>query len=293
MCFFHEATLADIWCQDFVLLEDQLKSSMPKSDSARSRAYETGAHLHRNMSENLTEMRCRDVVSAGIRELENDIPLIFVITATYKRYTQKVELVRFSQVLRQVPNILWIVVEDGENKTTTIAEFLANSGVPHVYLSVAGTKQHNVRPKGLIPQNRGLQYVRESLKVNPRPSVIYVADDDNTYTLRLFKEVSISTQLIFHIYLMSVINMNMIWLINTLRPRQNGRHFADDTFKPIFLNENSRFSIKISLKFIPKAPINSIPSLVQIMAWRRPGDRPLSEPMIVCLLTHICVTRPQ
>ena len=29
------------------------------------------------------------------------------------------------------------------------------------------------------------------------------------------------------------------------------------------------------------------------MAWRRPGDKPLSEPMLVSLLTHICVTRPQ
>ena len=29
------------------------------------------------------------------------------------------------------------------------------------------------------------------------------------------------------------------------------------------------------------------------MAWRRPGDKPLSEPIMVSLLTHICVTRPQ
>ena len=29
------------------------------------------------------------------------------------------------------------------------------------------------------------------------------------------------------------------------------------------------------------------------MAWRRPGDKPLSDPMMVSLLTHICVTRPQ
>ena len=81
--------------------------------------------------------------------------------------------------------------------------------------------------------------------------------------------------------------------INTLRSRQNGRHFADDTFKPIFLNENIPISIKIWLKFVPKVPINNIPALVQIMAWRREGDKPLSEPMMVCLLTHICVTRPQ
>ena len=82
-------------------------------------------------------------------------------------------------------------------------------------------------------------------------------------------------------------------LINTLRPRQNGRHFPDDTFKWIFLNGNVWVSIEVSLKFVPKCPINNIPALVQIMAWRRPGDKPLSQPMVVCLLTHICVTRPQ
>ena len=81
--------------------------------------------------------------------------------------------------------------------------------------------------------------------------------------------------------------------INTLRPIQNGRHFTDDIFKCIFLNENVWISIKISLKFVPKGPINNIPTLVQIMAWRRPGDKPLSEAMMVKLPTHICVTRPQ
>ena len=81
--------------------------------------------------------------------------------------------------------------------------------------------------------------------------------------------------------------------VNTLRPRQNGRRFADDTFKRIFFNENVRISIKISLKFVPKGPISNIPALVEIMAWRRPGDKPLSEPMMVRLSTHLCVTRPQ
>ena len=81
--------------------------------------------------------------------------------------------------------------------------------------------------------------------------------------------------------------------LNTLRPRQNGRHSPDDIFKSIFMNENIWILIAISLKFVPKGPINNIPALVQIMAWRRPGDKPLSEPMMVSLLTHICVTRPQ
>ena len=84
----------------------------------------------------------------------------------------------------------------------------------------------------------------------------------------------------------------MYWL-KTLRPRQNGHHFADDTFKRVFVNGNVEISIKISLKIVPKGPINNIPALVQIMAWRRSGDKPLSEPMLASLLTHICVTRAQ
>ena len=83
------------------------------------------------------------------------------------------------------------------------------------------------------------------------------------------------------------------YLFEHMRPRQNGRHFPDDIFKWIFLNENVWISINISLKFVPRGPINNIPALVQIMAWRRPGDKPLSEPMLVRLLAHICVTRPQ
>ena len=39
--------------------------------------------------------------------------------------------------------------------------------------------------------------------------------------------------------------------------------------------------------------INKIPALVHIMAWRRLGDKPLSEPMMFRYATHIYVTRPQ
>ena len=78
--------------------------------------------------------------------------------------------------------------------------------------------------------------------------------------------------------------------INTLRPRQNGRHFTDCIFKYVFLKENVRISLKISLKLVSMVQINIIPALVPIMAWRRPGDKPLSGPMMVNLLTHICVT---
>ena len=49
---------------------------------------------------------------------------------------------------------------------------------------------------------------------------------------------------------------------NALRPIQNGRHFADAILKCIFLNENVWIPIEISLKFVPKGPIDNIPALV-------------------------------
>ena len=70
-------------------------------------------------------------------------------------------------------------------------------------------------------------------------------------------------------------------------------HFTNNTFNFIFLNEIVLTPIKISLKFVDKCPINIIPALAQIMALHHPGDKPLSEPMMVNLPMHICVTRSQ
>ena len=72
-----------------------------------------------------------------------------------------------------------------------------------------------------------------------------------------------------------------------------GTIFLDDIFTGIFSNENVLISINISLKFVPKGQINNIPALVQMMAWRPPGDKPLSESMMVSLPTHICITQSQ
>ena len=57
-------------------------------------------------------------------------------------------------------------------------------------------------------------------------------------------------------------------------------YFPDDILKGIFLNENIWISNSIWLKFAPKGPIGHNTALVQIMAWRWTGDKPLSEPMM-------------
>ena len=76
------------------------------------------------------------------------------------------------------------------------------------------------------------------------------------------------------------------WLINTPEAKTKWQPFRRRPFKCIFLNENIWILINISQKFVPKRRINNISALVQIMAWCRLGNKPLSDPMMVSLLTH-------
>ena len=65
-----------------------------------------------------------------------------------------------------------------------------------------------------------------------------------------------------------------------IEAEESNRHFADDIFKCIFVNENIWIVNKIPLNCIPWGSIDNSSVLVQIMTWRRTGDKPLSEPMI-------------
>ena len=55
---------------------------------------------------------------------------------------------------------------------------------------------------------------------------------------------------------------------------------AGDIFKCTFLNEKNKFPIQISLKLVPRGTIDNKPTLVQVMVWRRTGDKPLPEPLM-------------
>ena len=86
----------------------------------------------------------------------------------------------------------------------------------------------------------------------------------------------------------------LMWMSLTHWGRDKMHAISQTPFSnAIFLNENIWIPINISLKFIPKGPINYIPAWVQKIAWRRSGDKLLSELIMINLLTHICVTRPQ
>ena len=100
-----------------------------------------------------------------------------------------------------------------------------------------------------------------------------------TYTTGLVPAMLYTSLLISYFYLK--------YIFNTLRSRKNESHFRT-TFSYAFSCMQM-----YELRCVSKVRINNIMALVQIIAWRRSGDKPLSEPMMVSLLTHLCVTRPQ
>ena len=70
------------------------------------------------------------------------------------------------------------------------------------------------------------------------------------------------------------------WPVNSYLPDKMAAILADDNFKCIFLNENDRIQIQIPLKFVPGNLIDNKPALLQVMAWRWTGDKPLPKPML-------------
>ena len=115
--------------------------------------------------------------------------------------------------------------------------------------------------------------------------------------LRCRRVVSFETA--FHKYINIILNKTkskgnprrIVSWFNTLRPRRSGSHF-----QTTFSNAFSWMKIVVvwsKFHWNLQGPINNIPVSVQIMGWRRSGDKPLPEPMMFSLMTHICLTRPQ
>jgi len=129
---------------------------------------------------------------------DSQIPTIYVITPTYTRFTQKADLTRLSQTFLHVLKLHWILVEDSDKKTDLVSRFLANCGVKYTHLAVRTPKElitkegdpRWLKARGVEQRNLGLKWIRQNFK-NDMKGVVYFGDDDNTYDLKIFEQVSI------------------------------------------------------------------------------------------------------
>lgn len=126
------------------------------------------------------------------------LPIIYLITPTHSRLEQKADLTRMSHTLLHVKNIHWIIIEDSLTKTKLVSKFLKTCGLPYTHLAVetpenvklAPADPNWLKPRGVLQRNAGLHWLRHNTSPSKQPSVVYFADDDNTYSLRVFEEVN-------------------------------------------------------------------------------------------------------
>ena len=136
--------------------------------------------------------------SGLLPKLDPKLPWIFAITPTYARFTQKADLVRLSQTLMHVTNLHWIIIEDSTYRTELVSRFLHETGLSFTHLNTRTPpemqrKKGESRRKnhrGVLQRNLGLQWLRENVDPDKTPGVVYFMDDDNTYHIKIFDEVS-------------------------------------------------------------------------------------------------------
>ncbi|KAL8172692.1 UNVERIFIED_CONTAM: Galactosylgalactosylxylosylprotein 3-beta-glucuronosyltransferase 2 [Gekko kuhli] len=128
-------------------------------------------------------------------------PLIYAITPTYSRPAQKAELTRLGNTLRQVARLHWVLVEDAAARSELVSRFvagLAAAGPPATHLHVPTPPRYKRPglPRATEQRNAALAWLRQRHRhapAPPPPAVLFFADDDNTYSLELFRERKEST----------------------------------------------------------------------------------------------------
>lgn len=130
-------------------------------------------------------------------EIQTKSPVIFVITPTYYRLTQMADLTRLSNTLSLVPNIHWIVIEDFSTTNEHVQKLLETSGLSFTYLSQQRTNTTPKSLKGAEQRNKGLDWIMEHHNYNSSNSnaVVYFADDDNAYNIKIFEEMRMTKKL--------------------------------------------------------------------------------------------------
>lgn len=131
-----------------------------------------------------------------VNRSDRNRPVIYAITPTFARPVQKAELTRLAQTFLHVPNFHWIVVEDASQKTLLVTRFLEDSGLIYTHLHATTPSNYKLgrndpnwkKPRGVEQRNTALKWLRDNLKLSDK-GVVYFADDDNTYSIKLFHEV--------------------------------------------------------------------------------------------------------
>ncbi|KAK6009046.1 glycosyltransferase family 43 [Ostertagia ostertagi] len=151
--------------------------------------------LRLDKKEQQLEVLVRDRLSLVPTRRKSD-PVIYFITPTSFRPAQRADLTRLSYALSHIPNLYWIVVEDSDTTSESVAEILKRSRLPYTHINVKTPEDKKMKysdpswylPRGVAQRNAALAWIRTQLS-DVKNGAVYFGDDDNTYDLRLFDEI--------------------------------------------------------------------------------------------------------
>jgi len=151
---------------------------------------ELHSHLLKTREKELSLRNLREKRNIIHQEDHKEIlPIIHAITPTYKRFNQIPELTRVSNTLKNVKSLHWIVIEDGNKTLPEVNYLLLKSGINFTYLNAKPYRNVSKSLKGIHQRNKGIFWLRKNVDLS-KDGVVYFADDDNTYDLELFDQVS-------------------------------------------------------------------------------------------------------
>ncbi|CAD5223366.1 unnamed protein product [Bursaphelenchus okinawaensis] len=110
---------------------------------------------------------------------------IIVITPTYMRPERMADFTMLSQTLKHVLNVFWLVVEDGDYRVDKVEQVMRRTGLDYAYIN---TTNEGLPCRGWAHRNRALDWIQQHRAQFNSNDVVYFADDDNAYDIRLFTE---------------------------------------------------------------------------------------------------------
>ncbi len=139
---------------------------------------------------------CDDTAAAAASPSPN-LPLIYVVTPTFRHREQLPSLLRLAQTLSHVPSLVWVVAEEAATCSSIVSRALRGldgARLAHAHLAAPLGEKHRrarIRPREVAARNAALEWIeaRHNSSGAPSNAVAYFADDDNAYDLRLFEEI--------------------------------------------------------------------------------------------------------
>ena len=166
------------------------------TNSLKNSYFETLLNIHRKLpllppADQIHISFCNSSMDFKARPYQPHKPLLYIVTPTYTRREQVVEMVRMSHTLLHVDNVIWVMAEDADKCSPLVESYLQRFQMPYVHLvSPMPTmyKKEKYKPRGVASRRAGLDWILAHHDAS-KSAIVYFADDDNTYDLKLFEEI--------------------------------------------------------------------------------------------------------